>query len=446
MPELTLADTAMMATAAVGWLCALGLFVRRGSPGTKMLRLVLDNMPFGVAIFNGERRLVLCNSKYATVYSLPPHLTKPGATQNDILHFRISHGIHDGVDARKYVQERVAIATQGKAKQTLLHLSNGHVLSVCHCPLPGGGWLSTHEDVTQRLAMERQANVLTEQAERREKLDAAIRSFRATVDQVMRQLCESADEMKSTAGELSFLSADVMSTVDGAVKDVSTASDGVEIAANSAAEMQKSIQEIEHQLVRATRIVTEAVVQTERTNDSVTSLSNTTSSISDVVKLIQSIAEQSNLLALNATIEAARAGESGRAFAVVANELRELALQTSNATEDIHSQINAVQSSAAGAIEIIQGIHKRMREIDEHTCAINAAVQQQSSATGEISGSIDAAAKGARTAATTFDGARSAMSKLQIVASDVLKAAEKVDVTASALQNDVEAFLRNVAA
>src|SRR5205807_4388209 len=92
-------------------------------------------------------------------------------------------------------------------------------------------------------------------------------------------------------------------------------------------------------------IATEAVTQAERTDSRIGELSAAASRIGDVVKLITAIAEQTNLLALNATIEAARAGEAGRGFAVVAQEVKALASQTAKATEEIGTQIGAMQTA-----------------------------------------------------------------------------------------------------
>ena len=238
------------------------------------MSLLLDNMPFGVAVFDASRKLLLCNSKYAEVYSLPPHLAKPGATQHDILNYRISHGIHAGTDAQKYVQDRVAIASQNRARTTILELSNGRILSVCHCPLTSGGWLSTHEDVTERTALERKTTVLSEEAARRAHLDGAIQAFRQSVDAAMALLCGSASEMKSASKELSGWSADVLTSVDSASSEVDSASVGVDLALNSANELQAAIREIERQLALAANVVSGGVREAEKAKENIAGFSN----------------------------------------------------------------------------------------------------------------------------------------------------------------------------
>ena len=117
-------------------------------------------------------------------------------------------------------------------------------------------------------------------------------------------------------------------------------------------------------------------------------LADAAQKIGDVIKLIQDIAQQTNLLALNATIEAARAGQAGRGFSVVASEVKALSVQTAKATEEIAGQIQAVQTSSGSAVNAIQRITKRMKDINEHTASIAASVGQQSAVTNEISQNV----------------------------------------------------------
>ena len=132
------------------------------------------------------------------------------------------------------------------------------------------------------------------------------------------------------------------------------------------------------------------------TNDDIADLAQAAQKIDDVVKLIQSVAGQTNLLALNATIEAARAGAAGKGFAVVASEVKALAVQTAKATDDIGSQIAAVQTSTQSAVRAIGNITARMQEIQQFTGAIATSVEQPNAATGEISDNVAAAASGTK--------------------------------------------------
>jgi methyl-accepting chemotaxis protein len=119
-----------------------------------------------------------------------------------------------------------------------------------------------------------------------------------------------------------------------------------------------------------------------------------------VIKLIHTIAGQTNPLALNATIEAARAGESGKGFAVVASEVKSLAVQTAKATEHISRLISSVQDATTGVIGRITG---RMEEIDSCTTSVSSTVEQQTAATAEIFQSVANAADGAKLMVSALD-------------------------------------------
>src|SRR6185295_16570843 len=99
----------------------------------------------------------------------------------------------------------------------------------------------------------------------------------------------------------------------------------------------------------AASVAAKGVAVAGMTNQTVTKLGESSAEIGQIMKVITSIAEQTNMLALNATIEAARAGEAGRGFAVVANEVKELAKETARATEDISRKIAAIRVDATDA-------------------------------------------------------------------------------------------------
>jgi methyl-accepting chemotaxis protein len=188
-----------------------------------------------------------------------------------------------------------------------------------------------------------------------------------------------------------------------------------------------------------------ATEEARSTDSEIAGLASGAQKIGDVVKLIRDIAGQTNLLALNATIEAARAGEAGRGFAVVASEVKSLAVQTAKATEDIASHILAVQHSTGGAVEAIRKIAARMVEINQYTSAVAAAVEEQNSATGEISHNVASAAHGSGHVVEVLNEVVGAASKTRVSAEVVRDASQTVETAVSNLRLEVEGFLKNVA-
>jgi methyl-accepting chemotaxis protein len=181
-------------------------------------------------------------------------------------------------------------------------------------------------------------------------------------------------------------------------------STNVQTVASGASEMEISIKEIAKNTAEAARVATDAVKSAGETNATISKLGVSSAEIGEVVKVITSIAQQTNLLALNATIEAARAGEAGKGFAVVANEVKELAKETAKATEDISRRIKAIQTDTAGAVQAIAHIAVVIGQINDIQTTIASAVEEQSVTSNEISRNLAFAATGSNDIAGTVEG------------------------------------------
>ena len=162
--------------------------------------------------------------------------------------------------------------------------------------------------------------------------------------------------------------------------------------------------------------------------------------------LIQSIAAQTNLLALNATIEAARAGDAGRGFAVVASEVKSLAGQTAKATTEISEQIAAIQTASDETVNAIKNVVDVITEIDQIGTAIASAIEEQGSATKEISRSVQEAARGTQEVNANISGVQRAADDTGAAANHVLGAAEQLSAQSRDLAGQVTSFLSEVRA
>jgi methyl-accepting chemotaxis protein len=230
------------------------------------------------------------------------------------------------------------------------------------------------------------------------------------------------------------------------VQTSNEAASNVATASVAAGALNDAIASIRARVAESADVVGVTVAEAQSAHADIEQLAKAAQQIGDIVKLIRAIASQTNLLALNATIEAARAGEAGRGFAVVAAEVKSLAVQTSNATEDIAAQIAGVQSFTGTAVESIRRIKQRMGDIDAHTSAIADSVLHQGTAAAEISANTVGAAQGAELVVNVLSEVAEAAMKTQEWSGLVLSASESLADSASNLRTEVEGFLNTVAA
>jgi len=208
------------------------------------------------------------------------------------------------------------------------------------------------------------------------------------------QVSTGAKDVAGMANTVAVAAEEMSSNMNSVAAAVEEASTNVSMVATSSGEMTSVIDEIARNTEKARDITGEAVAEAKSASEKVDELGRAANEIGEVTETITEISEQTNLLALNATIEAARAGEAGKGFAVVANEIKELAKQTADATGEIRSKIEGIQSSTDGTVAQIEQITRVINDVNEIVAIIATAVEEQSVTTKEISNNVLQASQG----------------------------------------------------
>jgi methyl-accepting chemotaxis protein len=261
-------------------------------------------------------------------------------------------------------------------------------------------------------------------------------------------LSQSAHSLSSHMQDINDTTTNMSRYMNDMATSAFSMSDSVNNIAGSLEEMNHSIAGIADSASRGKTVSQDASSKADKASEIIHSLGNSAKEIGDVVELIKNIASQTNLLALNATIEAAGAGETGKGFTVVANEVKELARQTSRATEEIRGKIESMQSNTDMAIKSIASIVQVVEEINLIMVSIAAAVQQQTETTDNISDTLADSATAARSVSHNIQKAAERINQISSKVSDILKLGMNVSqhldkaasVTDSIALNASEAF------
>src|SRR5882724_1673642 len=253
-----------------------------------------------------------------------------------------------------------------------------------------------------------------------------------------------AAEMGRSAEELARVAERGRGLAEAVATRAEQASMNVQTVASATQELAASIREISSQVQRSVTVSSRATDETKRTSELIHGLSSAAEKIGTIIQLIQAIASQTNLLALNATIEAARAGDAGKGFAIVASEVKNLASQTAQATEQIASQIAAIQNATGETVAAIKQFGATVKEMADIATAIAAAVEEQGAATGDIARNVEEAANGTAAVTREIGDVRAVAGETDAGAEAALAAAAALQQQAVSLKSNVDDFLHTI--
>jgi methyl-accepting chemotaxis protein len=263
------------------------------------------------------------------------------------------------------------------------------------------------------------------------------------VSEISQNLASASEELSANSQQMSANAEETAAQTRVVARNSELVNKNLQTVAVGTEQMGASITEIAKNATEAAKIATSAVKVAETTTITIAKLGESSTEIGQVIKVITSIAQQTNLLALNATIEAARAGEAGKGFAVVANEVKELAKETAKATEDISAKIETIQGDTKAAVQAIGNISSIINQVNAISATIATAVEEQNATTNEMARNVSEAARGSSEITQNIAGVSQAAESTTRGAGDTQQAAAELSKMGTALRELVTKFKSN---
>jgi methyl-accepting chemotaxis protein len=294
------------------------------------------------------------------------------------------------------------------------------------------------------LAKQQEMNQRASETQRRSTLHSLAAELEDKVKHAVDMVASAATQMDATSKSVAQMADGSQSKLQNLAEQIGGTSKNVQTVARAAAELSNAIVSISSQIARSSDLTSSAVSDAHQADNTAANLTEAAQKISEVVEMINSIAAQINLLALNATIEAARAGEAGKGFAVVASEVKNLAAQTTKATEQIGGLIGAIQGATTDTVDIIKSIGSKIRNISEISTTISAAVEQQGAATRDISSNVQQAAHSTEEVSRNAGDVTRTAQETGAAASEMTAASSELSKQAEVLRREMDSFLVHV--
>jgi len=302
------------------------------------------------------------------------------------------------------------------------------------------------EDAEKQLA---QQQLLSEQMrnlrlDKSNLLEGMANGFEVSVGDLITSVSAASEQLKATSRKMVELADGSREQASSATSAMEKATSNVTAAAAATDEFATSIGEISRQATASAQLARDATTLVSTANTRMAELSQAAIEVGEIVELIQTIAQRTNLLALNASIEAARGGEAGRGFAVVASEVKELANQTANAAGSVTERITAMQDSTEASAGDLGTIVERISELEQAAVTIAGAVDEQSVSGEELARNIDTVASGAAQVGERLAALKSASEETGTAAEDVVASANALGEHADDLRTKAGRFIEDV--
>jgi len=302
------------------------------------------------------------------------------------------------------------------------------------------------ENAINKKALEKSQEIDAERnrKDKKETMDNLANSFDQGVQQIITNLSSASSQMFGSSEHLET----IIKTMQKEAGNINIATEQTSVKINSVAsaseELTTSVNEIVNQINKATSTINEGVRKAESANVSVANLDKVSSEIGTITSIIQEITGRINLLALNASIEAARAGEAGKGFAVVAGEVKNLASQTSKATEEITDKIKNIQIVAKEVHDALESISTSIFQAKEFTSIIEHTAKEQSRTAGEISQNMQQAASNISVISGNIAKVAEETNTAGEASYEVLIGAKNVSSDLGRLQTQTQSFMNDI--